>query len=139
MSSKEQNTSTEQNNDENKDNELFFGLVCPVGTNKNPVIVELQEALSNVEYDTEIIKLTDLFLEIAGLPQNLDNELPRDEYLTNRMNAGDQLRSTARDGSALVKLAFIEIAERRAGKNHDMFVRFLIFLSFFHLLLFIIF
>jgi len=119
MSSEEQNTSTEQNNDENKDNELFFGLVCPVGTNKNQVIVELQEALSNVEYDIEKIKLTDLFLEVAGLPQNLDNELPRDEYLTNRMDAGDQLRSTARDGSALVKLAFIEIAERRAGKNHE--------------------
>ncbi len=102
-----------------KDNELFIGLVSPVGTDKQKVIDAVIQALSNVDYNYEIIKLSDLLHFISGLPQNLDSSLPVDDRIKNHMDAGDQLRRTARDGSALAKLAFAEIQQRRSDKDSD--------------------
>ncbi len=106
-------------NQDPKDNELFIGLVCPIGTDKQKVIDSLKKALTNVDYHYEIIKLSNLLHSISGLPQNLLSTLPTDDRIRNHMDAGDQLRRTTLDGSALAKLAFAEIQQRRSDKGFD--------------------
>ena len=110
---------SEDEEEDGTDNELFFGLVCPTGTDKDEVIFQLQKALSNVKYKNEVIKITDLFSQIGGLSLNTTSDLPRDEYIEDRMNAGDNVRGAAKDGSALAKLSFIEVAEKRSAHSHE--------------------
>lgn len=104
---------------EDKDHELFFGLVCPVGTNKQLVIDALEKALRRVDYKIEKIRFTDLLQEIDGFTMNLDRSLPENERITNFMNAGNDLRCKVTDGGALAKLAMIEINDKRATKYND--------------------
>ncbi len=100
-------------------NELFFGLVCPVGTDKTKVIESLKKSFSNVNYKCEIIKLSDLLHSISGLSQDLSHDLPMDERIKNHMDAGDQLRRDTGEGSSLAKLSFAEIQQRRSDKGFD--------------------
>ena len=101
------------------DNELFFGLVCPVGTNTEVVIDQLKKAFSYVHYKNELIRLSDLLDEIEGLTPSLDPSLPEDERISNHMKAGNELRRKLSDSGALAKLSMIEIALRRDKHKHE--------------------
>ena len=47
--------------------ELFFGLVSPVGTDDKQVITALNTALDSVKYAHQVIQLSDFLKKIDGL------------------------------------------------------------------------
>src|SRR5579859_5908293 len=91
--------------------ELFIGLVGAVGTELDRVIHILQQALNNVNYGSEVIRLASLLRAIprySGLPtKNID------EYTDSHMTAGDEFRKITERSDAVAILGIGDIITKR--------------------------
>ncbi|MGC4048339.1 MAG: anti-phage dCTP deaminase [Paludibaculum sp.] len=100
--------------------ELVFGLVGPVGVDLHIVSGTLTEALLQVGYTCEAVRLSKLMNDLPGEPwKDLPTGGPYDESLSAYMSAGDKIREVADCGDALALLAvgaIREIREARAGE-----------------------
>lgn len=90
--------------------ELFFGLVGAIGTNLTLIEVLLKEALSEVAYECEIIRLSEL------LPNTADPTNSLTEKYTQKMKAGTDLRNELKRGDAVVLLGLSKVWEIRGQK-----------------------
>ena len=106
------------NENELEGSELFIGLVGAVGTDLTLVSGLLQEALTNVAYASEEIRL------ISGLgifPQwiNIDEKITLEQRYDTQMTAGTDFRTKTNSGDSLALLAISGIREIRQANNSD--------------------
>jgi deoxycytidylate deaminase len=101
-----------------KDLELFFGLVGPVGTDLDQVSAILKSSLRTVGFNTEIISLSDLLHQVDKFKKKLvfKNEYER---ITRHMNAGNLLRQTLEMGDALALMAVRVVLMKRIKKTNN--------------------
>jgi deoxycytidylate deaminase len=95
--------------------ELFFGLVGAVGTNLDRVATSLTKALATADFETEVIKLSDL---LRGLEKYKD--LPTkfaDEYIDKHMSAGDEFRTITGRKEAVALLGVGKVKEIRVSEG----------------------
>jgi deoxycytidylate deaminase len=100
--------------------ELFFGLAGAVGTDLDAVCDALGVALAQVEYETEVIRLSDLlnwvdWSTVADAPTIDDNTI--DRHIETRMDAGDALRERLGRGDAMALLAVQDVRLRRNDED----------------------
>lgn len=91
--------------------EHVFGLVAPVGVSLTLVSEVLEQELLRVQYDTEIIRLSELMHELTPYSE-LPTE-PEEKRYDAHMTAGNELREALERGDALAILAISAIADRR--------------------------
>jgi deoxycytidylate deaminase len=93
--------------------ELFFGLVGAVGTNLDKVATVLSKTLAMADFDTTIIRLSDL---LHGLPryENLPTRFA-DEYIDTHMTAGDEFRKLTERKDAVALLGVGKVKELRVA------------------------
>jgi len=108
---------------EARSNEIFFGVVGPVGAGSSRVMTSLQRAASQAGYACELIKASDL---IRAWATEIGHKLPAaiPKLLANvriLQDLGDEMRST--DASAVAKAIVQEIARRRASATGQTYVR----------------
>ncbi|WP_213571406.1 hypothetical protein [Rhodococcus sp. USK13] len=98
--------------------DLFFGIVAPIGSSREEVIKQLRLHLLPYDYDMKHVHLAGL---LDDLPGKGDAEsLPgRDDpnYYKAHMDAGDALRKSAGDESAVAALAVARVAEMRGAAS----------------------
>lgn len=99
---------------ENRSNEIWLGVVGPVGAGSSRAINALKKACEADDYKCQVIKMSDLIRIWAGqhsieLPSADDKTLDRVHAL---QNVGDQIR--AKDPAGVARLCLAAIAERRA-------------------------
>ncbi len=90
--------------------ELVFGLIGPIGCDRETVISELQALAPHYSYEVKKIKVSDLIQKHAlqKIPQR--NQFKRVMKL---MDLGNHIRKSRQDNSIMAKLAAIEIAKQR--------------------------
>ena len=91
--------------------ELVVCIVSALGSNIEPVMRALREALKAVDYDTRDVRVSDLLEAASGLLGT-----PRSKKTTRTrwlMDLGDSLREAAEMGSAAICLAALEISASR--------------------------
>src|SRR3712207_5227709 len=98
--------------------ELFFGLVGAVGAHLSIVAKALQKCLSEVGYQTEIIRVIELLRQVEKYRPLLDDDLLDKQY-HRRMDAGDDCRKVTGLGDALARLSIAQIRAIRREKNKD--------------------
>jgi len=104
--------------------ELFFGLVVPLGVEKETVSKVLRRSLKHAQYDLKPVKISKWLQKYAKENNDIDNvpELERKELL---MNVGDDLRrrwdeyrgGNDHRGEAAALIAIARIWEWRAKLN----------------------
>lgn len=94
------------------EHELIVGLVGAVGTDLNLVYAILHEALLQVNYAPQEIRLSQL-LHGLDWPSVLPEGGKYDDYLASHMEAGTQLRELMGGGDAMALLAMIKISQER--------------------------
>jgi deoxycytidylate deaminase len=101
-------------------NELIVALVAAVGTDVGMVADELAIELSEYDYSSELLRLSDYLAE--EFERDFFKELKFDEALWEAMSAGDTLRNEWRRGDALALHAISDIVvtrNQRAGSQGD--------------------
>ncbi len=96
------------------DTELVIALVCPLGTNVDMVLNELETELNEYGFTSSVHRLSDYLIELSGSEDF--NALPFDERLYAAMSAGDALRHQWQAGDALALCAISDIAAIRESK-----------------------
>lgn len=94
--------------------DLFIGLVAPIGSSSDEVIEQLRSHLLPYDYAMERIHLAGLLDDLPGKGE--EESLPDREdpnYYKARMDAGDALRKSAGDDSALAAIAVARVAGMR--------------------------
>jgi deoxycytidylate deaminase len=91
--------------------ELVFGILGPIGTPIEDVVAELERALSNVGYGSEIIHLTSLMRKI-DVGCDVD-ESEFDARYNSLIKYADTFRERCGHSGALAGLAITEIQRRR--------------------------
>ena len=99
--------------------ELVFGLVGPLGTDLAAAAQVLKDALGNVDYDSEVHRLSHLMRDLAGKPFDELTEGPRDTTIEAHMSAGNHLRETLGRKDAMAMLGLLSIREARQRKTAD--------------------
>ncbi|TAK87997.1 MAG: hypothetical protein EPO20_00745 [Betaproteobacteria bacterium] len=94
--------------------ELFFGLVCPTGTETAGVVDALTAALARVGYTTEQISLSNLIDSVTGKKTALLHE---DERIRHLMKAGTKLCDDSGRGDFIALLAIAAIRQIRTEKH----------------------
>src|SRR6266446_3594562 len=100
--------------------ELFIGLVGAVGTNLKLVSDVLSDELRKVRYEPHELRLSAV---LAGVPKF--NHLgtlkggPEDVRVNTYMDAGDELRRTAKSGDALALLSVMAVRDHREQTQGD--------------------
>jgi hypothetical protein len=92
-----------------KGSELFFAFVGAIGTDIAMIRELLQDALGRVSYSVEPIKLSKI---IKKYGEDID-ESDRFQHYISLMNAGTNLRLSARTADFLALLAIVEVDEKR--------------------------
>ncbi|MBN9430704.1 MAG: hypothetical protein J0H09_29785 [Burkholderiales bacterium] len=90
--------------------ELVFGLIGPSGTDLPSVCSVIHRQLERFHYKIELIKLSKLIEQFAGL----DGNEPEHERIWKLMDAGGAVREQSRRGDAVALLAISEIHRIRA-------------------------
>ena len=93
---------------------MVIGLVCPLGTNIQPVMAALDRSLCEVGYTSREIRLSSLLREEST------KTLPREgegHYLQTMMQEGDEFREAIRSGAAIAVLAIVSIWKWRELKK----------------------
>jgi deoxycytidylate deaminase len=97
--------------------DLVFGLICPVGCDKNVLSREIKKQLVRFGYEHQPVKVTSLFTK--HLPHPLWKDLPPDAASDLRyrvyMTAGDALRRAYGGNDAAARLAVHGISDLRSG------------------------
>jgi deoxycytidylate deaminase len=96
------------------DTELVIALVCPLGTNVQMVLNELETELNEHGFSSSVHRLSDYLIELSGSDDF--NQLPFDERLASAMSAGDTLRDRWQAGDALALCAISDIAATRESR-----------------------
>ncbi len=96
--------------------ELFFGIVAPVGVEYSIGIDVLKESLAAVGYDFQLIRLSDLIQKFAPLVKRPRSEMGRIRHL---MNAGNDLRRESADNSIVARAAIAAVRAIREAKTGD--------------------
>ncbi len=100
--------------------ELVIGLAGAIGTNLEWVTSALEESLSQVRYETRLIRLSQLMHEIPKAPWSSLAQLRyEDERCHQHMNSGNLLRETLGRGDALAVLSIGAIREERQRVHGD--------------------
>jgi hypothetical protein len=95
--------------------ELFLGLVAAIGTDLDRVSEMLTGALTDVAYDAEVIRLSDLLREIQSGPPLVEE--PKDVRYHAYMAKGTYLREQTGRGDALAVMAVRRIRRVRASRH----------------------
>jgi len=95
--------------------ELVFGLVTAVGADLDCVIDALRDGLSQVRYESTVIKVSSLVNELDGDEWQKLPESPEEERIKSRMDAGNKLREGLKRGDAMALLSVGRIREERDG------------------------
>lgn len=102
------------------DPEIFIGLVGAIGTDLDLVASELKKALGEVNYKTQVIRLSHLLRTISVDPwRSLPDAGPEDVRYQKYMDAGTRLRETVGRGDALAMLALADIQDKREDLSGD--------------------
>ncbi|AEF98499.1 anti-phage dCTP deaminase [Methylomonas methanica] len=96
------------------DSELIIGLVGPVGVDFGPVIEYLQSQLSKYIYETKIINVSETIIPMFV---NIEEKQSPYENAIEKMDKGDDARSSAGENSILAKGVAAYIASKREKKN----------------------
>lgn len=101
--------------------ELFFGFVAPIGTNINDSIKALEARLTAYNYDSAVVKITDLFPSFAKrLPfTNSLKQSPLEEKYDSYIDFGDNLRKHFDDDSFLAACGVQKIILERQSRIRD--------------------
>jgi len=92
------------------DFEVIFGIVAPLGTDLDAVCTALSDHLGMYSYESETIRLSQLFSESEGREST--------ESYSERMDAGDAFRKQANSGDAVAALAIGKLLALR-GETRD--------------------
>ncbi len=98
--------------DSGADTELVFGIVGPIGCNRDLVTKNIGDLAAKYSYNTVVIKISDLITELGNIKRHGANEYDRVIAL---MDGGNKLRK--RDCAILAKRAAVEIARKRNSQN----------------------
>lgn len=96
--------------------DLIVGFVGAIGTPWVPVLRGFEESFTRFDYAVESIHLASL---LDDLEPQLFQDLPERksaEYYDRRMNAGDELRSSAKNTAAMAALAVRQIVRLRRSR-----------------------
>lgn len=93
--------------------EIVFGIIGPIGCNRQSVIETFQKLAKHFSYKTEVIHLSDIIRQYCQVPKFDDDQYLRVNAL---MTAGSALRERTEDNSILGKLAAADIQTKR--KQH---------------------
>ncbi len=104
---------------DDKGPELVFGLVGPVGTDLASVGSVLQDVLSQVDYRSEVYRLSQLMHEIPQAPWSFLNDGTFEENVHSHMTAGNKLCETLKRCDAVALLGVGAIAEFRESEAGD--------------------
>ena len=100
--------------------ELVIGFVGAVGADLAFIIDQFSRDLATVGYTSDIVRLSSLLLDCSKYEHLQANESgPQDVRIDGLMNAGDDLRRTAKRGDAVALLAVGKIRELRKLKGGD--------------------
>src|SRR2546422_712086 len=97
--------------------ELFFALVSALGTDLQPVITALEEALQAVEYKVIQIRLSRLLWQIPDF-QSIRRS-PEDDRIQDHMEAGTQFRERLERGHALAAWGLVALRDERQKVTKD--------------------
>jgi len=95
--------------------ELFFGLVGAVGTDLDKVVSALSKALSEADYQTKSIRLSEMLRAIDKY-KNLPTKYA-DERIDKHMTAGDEFREIMERRDAVALLGVGKVREIRASQG----------------------
>ena len=98
-------------NDYTKGPELVFGLVGPVGIDLSLVGTVLQDVLSQVDYQSEVYRLSQLMHELPQPPWSRLNDGTFEETVHSHMTAGNKLCEVLKRREAVALLGVGAIAE----------------------------
>lgn len=106
--------------------DLIVGFVGAIGTPWEQVIRSFEESFKRFDYTVELIHLASLLDDLGppifqGLP-----ERDSAEYYDRRMNAGDELRSSAKNAAAMAALAVRQIVRLRKSRTSKAPVAYLL-------------
>jgi deoxycytidylate deaminase len=99
--------------------DLFVGLVGAAGTDLPWVQEILSRHLATLGFVTEEISLSELIDREYGGTLPPRDGISYDEYVTNRMTAGNELRHLWREAEAVARLAIEEVRRRRDARGDD--------------------
>lgn len=100
--------------------ELVFGLAGPIGVDMDALTATFMKALSEVGYDSSVVRLTSLFKKGA-----VDADLPArkpascfNDFMW-KMDSANALRRASSDSAVLARLAIVELRQRRRELTGD--------------------
>lgn len=91
--------------------ELFFAIIAPVGTPKQPLMDALESNLADVGYETVPVKLSEILTERA--PETIQDK-HEERRVGALMDIGDDVCEEAQNVAAVALLGLAEIRDRRA-------------------------
>lgn len=98
---------------------IIVGLVAPLGVAIDPVLLLVAEAFAQFNYSAETIRLSSFLDESEYHPWEALPEPGQRTFYTERMNAGDRLRTDVQHGAALGALSVAKIQEFRENGNAE--------------------
>jgi cytidine deaminase len=96
--------------------ELVFGLVGPLGVDLDLVISVLTKELTDVGYNTVVVRLSNFIHSVSNLRTRLSPE-PEDDRIETHMRAGTEIRSKTRWPDILAIFAIARIREERQSRT----------------------
>lgn len=95
---------------DNFPSEMVFGIIGPIGCNRELVVDTIRNLAKHFSYEVELIKVSDLIQNNCNIDVSSKDQFSRVMAL---MDAGNELRHDKEDNSILAKMAAIEISKRR--------------------------
>ncbi len=105
--------------DNPKGPELVFGLVGPLGTDLDLVGRVLQDVLSQVEYKSEVHRLSQLMRDLPKEPWSLLQDGSFDQMVDTHMTAGNKFCEVLERNDAVALLGIGAIADTREAVVGD--------------------
>ncbi|MGY5811887.1 anti-phage dCTP deaminase [Rhizobium sp. LEGMi198b] len=96
--------------------EIVFGLVGPIGVDLDAIVRFLKEALTEVQYSSEMIHITQVMRDI--LPHIVVDEDTYGKRYRSLINHADEVRRKVNNNGALACLAISGIRRVRARRNN---------------------
>jgi len=93
--------------------ELVFGVIGPVGCNRELVIATIEQLARHFSYTVQVIKVSTLIAAHIPQPAHDNDDFAR---VWNLMQAGNALREATDDNALMAKLAAKAIAESRGAQ-----------------------
>ncbi|MDP1862482.1 MAG: anti-phage dCTP deaminase [Thiobacillus sp.] len=96
--------------DSSEATEIVFGVIGPIGCNRQLVVETFEKLAKHYSYKTQRIGLSEIISQHCSLPSFGEDQHLR---VNNLMTAGSELRGKTKDNSILAKLAAGEIQKKR--------------------------